>query len=222
MLSHRCWNRQIFGGAKDFCPNYPKIARKIFGLHFMRFSYEFGRHFFKSKHVGRHFCSYFYGVFIDFSENFRRFSQSFCIFPLILSGFSPNQNVWGWACTSCTPASHTTGLAYKNTSCGCGVSKLMKCLFKSLGQKSNVRKCPSVCLEIRVFTYLLLWQLCPSSHTFLARQSQFRQPSQKSFEQRKEMTFDCEPANIRAVVVRGWYCPSSQNLIKSFGWNHGE
>jgi len=80
----------------------------------------------------------------------------------------------------------------------------MKCLFKNLGQKSNVRKCPSVCLEIWVFfTHLLVWQLCPSPYTFLTRQSHFRQLSQKSFEQRKEMTFDCGLANVRAVVVRG-------------------
>jgi len=69
----------------------------------------------------------------------------------------------------------------------------MKCLFKSMGQKSNVRKCPSVFLEIRVFSTLtvLVWQLFPSPYTFLVRQSHFRQLSQKSFEQRKEMTLDC-------------------------------
>ena len=27
---HRCRNRQIFWGAKDFCPNLPKLARKVF------------------------------------------------------------------------------------------------------------------------------------------------------------------------------------------------
>jgi len=48
-----------------------------------------------------------------------------------------------------------------------------------------------------------VWQLCPSPYTFLARQSHFRQLSQKSFEQRKEMTLDWRPANIRAAVVRG-------------------
>jgi len=26
---HRCRSRQIFGGAKDFSPNFTKIARKI-------------------------------------------------------------------------------------------------------------------------------------------------------------------------------------------------
>jgi len=38
-----------------------------------------------------------------------------------------------------------------------------------------------------------------SCAAFLARQSN---PSQKSFEQRKEMTFDGRLANIRAPVVR--------------------
>jgi len=28
MKRHRCKSWQIFGGAKDFCPNFPKIARK--------------------------------------------------------------------------------------------------------------------------------------------------------------------------------------------------
>jgi len=27
-LLHRCRSRQIFGGAKDFCPNFLKLARK--------------------------------------------------------------------------------------------------------------------------------------------------------------------------------------------------
>jgi len=46
------------------------------------------------------------------------------------------------------------------TSCGCGVSKLLKCLFKSLGQKSNVRKYPSVCLETRIFLHTYLCGNC--------------------------------------------------------------
>jgi len=90
----------------------------------------------------------------------------------------------------------------------------MKCLLKSQ-VKSNVLKFPSVCLQIKAFlTHLLGGQLCPSPYTFLARQSHFRLPSQKSFEQRKEMTFDRRPANIEASVIRGLYCPSSQNLME--------
>jgi len=56
-------------------------------------------------------------------------------------------------------------------------------------------------------------QLCPSPYTFLSRQSHFPHPSQKSFEQRKEITFDRRLANITAPVVRGLYCPP-QNLIQ--------
>ena len=62
---------------------------------------------------------------------------------------------------------------------------------------------PVFVLKLKFFTHLLVWQLCPSPYTFLASQSHFRQFSQKSFEQRKEMTFDCGLANIRAAVVRG-------------------
>jgi len=80
---------------------------------------------------------------------------------------------------------------------------------------SNVLKCPSVCLEIRAFsTHLLGGQLCRIPYTFLARQSHFRHRSQKSFEQRKEVTFDSRLENVRALVIRGSHCPSSQNLIK--------
>jgi len=28
------------------------------------------------------------------------------------------------------------------------------------------------------------------------------------------MTFDCRLANVSALLVRGIYCPSSQNLLK--------
>ena len=30
LLCHRCSSRQIFWGAKDICPNFPKLARKVF------------------------------------------------------------------------------------------------------------------------------------------------------------------------------------------------
>jgi len=54
------------------------------------------------------------------------------------------------------------------------------------GQKPNVRKFSSVCLEVRVFlTHLFVWQLCPSPYTFLARQSRSHHLSEKSFEKGK-------------------------------------
>ena len=39
-------------------------------------------------------------------------------------------------------------------------------------------------------------------------------PSQKSLEQRKEMTFDRRLPNITDLVLRGLYCSFSENLIK--------
>jgi len=36
------------------------------------------------------------------------------------------------------------------------------------------------------------------------------------------MTFDGRLANVRAMVVRGIYCLSSQNLMKKTAWNHGK
>jgi len=50
--------------------------------------------------------------------------------------------------------------------------------------------------------------------TFLSIQSHFPHPSQKSFEQIKEMTFDRRLANVTDPVVRGLYFPSTQNLIQ--------
>jgi len=34
-VDHRCKSRKIFGGAKDFCPNFSKLARKIMFGHFL-------------------------------------------------------------------------------------------------------------------------------------------------------------------------------------------
>jgi len=52
---------------------------------------------------------------------------------------------------------------------------------------------PVFLLKLGLFCTLTVhvWQLYTSPYTFLARQSHFRQFSQKSFEQRKEMTLDC-------------------------------
>ena len=74
--THRCRSRQIFKGAKDFCPNFPKFAWKNFGPLLARiFSHEdrfsddlqqkkrsscdFGRHFFQIKARWASFCLYF-------------------------------------------------------------------------------------------------------------------------------------------------------------------
>jgi len=49
---------------------------------------------------------------------------------------------------------------------------------------------------------------------FLSIQSNFPHPSQKYFEQNKEMTFDRKLANVTDPVIRGLYYPSTQNLIQ--------
>ena len=53
--NRRCRSRKIFGGAKELGPDFPKIAPKNFRPLFMQFSCDFGCHFFKSNHIGRHF-----------------------------------------------------------------------------------------------------------------------------------------------------------------------
>jgi len=94
-LIHSCRSRQIFGGAKDFCPNLLKLARKNFGPLFVlmktvfrmsakrKSSCDFRRHFFKPKHIGRLFCSYFQDVcpdlriFTDFAHSSTDFAMIF-------------------------------------------------------------------------------------------------------------------------------------------------
>ena len=109
----RCRNRENFGGAKEFCPDSPKLAQKIlkyFKINDVQkkafhvnsgalwspkksFSYQFGRHYFQIKACWAPFF---------LSGSFRTFSK-------ILRGFAPNQNFWG---CSCTPASYTSVFIY--------------------------------------------------------------------------------------------------------------
>ena len=94
----------FFLGAKDFCSNSRKLARKklrkkkwppkksspcYIGRRWAPFSLIFST-----------FCTYFHG----FCE---RFSEILSRFPRILSEFSPNQNFWGCACTPFAPAPTT-------------------------------------------------------------------------------------------------------------------
>jgi len=90
----------------------------------------------------------------------------------------------------------------------------MKSLLKNLGQiqRAKVPRCLS--WNLGFLTHLLGEQLCPSPYTFLSRQNRFSHPSQKSFEQRKEITFDSRLPNITDLVFQGLYCPSSENLMK--------
>jgi len=80
-LRHRCRSRQIFRGAKDFCPKSPKLARKTPKK---ISSCDFGWLFFKSKHVGHHFCSGFQG----FCDVFRDFDKISTDFARILRDFA--------------------------------------------------------------------------------------------------------------------------------------
>jgi len=84
---HKFKSREIFGVAKDFCPNIPKLSRNVFcatftykfsptkimktffGVtSFMRFSANLGRHFLKSSKVGRHFQADFQECCPDFQQ----------------------------------------------------------------------------------------------------------------------------------------------------------
>jgi len=86
-------------------------------------------------------------------------------------------------------------------------------VYSKVSVKSSLLMCPNVCFEIRAFlTYLGAFSSNPS--TFLSIQSHFPHPSQKSFEQNKEMTFGRRLANVTDPVVRGLYCPSTQHLIE--------
>jgi len=86
-------------------------------------------------------------------------------------------------------------------------------VYSKVSAKSGLLKCPNVCFEIRAFlTYLGAILSNPSA--FLSSQSHFPRPSEKSFEQSKEITFDRRLANVNDPVVRGLYCPSTQNLIQ--------
>jgi len=133
---HRCRSRQNFLGAKDFCPNFLKLARKIFGPLFVRtFSQadllsewppKSGPSFhmvvvpktgpsYGCTDVGCHFfqikprCAPFLS---RFSGIWQRFSQILPIFPRILPRFSEilpgfSPNQNFWG-YACTPTSYTT------------------------------------------------------------------------------------------------------------------
>ena len=102
-IGHRSRSRQIFGGAKDFCPDFLKLARKNFGPLFVRiFSHEDRFWNKKGFHVIQHTLggaiflnqSTLDAIFAVFSECLPRFSgvlprfsQSLPRFPRILQIF---------------------------------------------------------------------------------------------------------------------------------------
>ena len=99
-IGHRIRSRQIFGGAKDFCLNFLKLARKSFGPLFVRIfpmktvfgikkSFHVNLHtlranFFKPKHVGRHFCR----IFRKFAQILWGFAKVFIDFAQISADFA--------------------------------------------------------------------------------------------------------------------------------------
>ena len=89
---HRWKSRHIFAGVKDFCPNFPKLSRIIFGPLFVwifshedhisddiqkKSSSDFGRHFFQIKTCWARFLLVFSGSLPRFSGFLRRFHK-FC------------------------------------------------------------------------------------------------------------------------------------------------
>ena len=102
-IGHRCRSTQIFGGAKDFCPNFLKLARKyldhflceyflmktVFGMKkiFHVILHTLGATFFKPKHAGHHFC----GICREFAQSFRGFAKVFTDFAQISADFADFQ-----------------------------------------------------------------------------------------------------------------------------------
>jgi len=99
---HYCSSRQIFGGAKDLFPNFPKHARKGFCA---TFAYKISptkiiMTFFWCDLQKRSSC-----VFLQTLGAIFEVKQLLVKF---LPRFSANQTFWGCACTHCTPTSNTT------------------------------------------------------------------------------------------------------------------
>ena len=129
-LPHRCRGRHIFGIAKDFFPNFPKLARNIFVRLFLQIishkdplfgmTSKNGLHvffckrwvpFLKSNNVARHFWNQA-TLRAIFAQSFRDFAQILEILPRlsgILPRFSTNHN-FCWC--ACTPVSYTTELSH--------------------------------------------------------------------------------------------------------------
>jgi len=111
--SHRCRSRQIFRVAKDFCPNFPKLAWKVFCA---TFAYKFSptkimKTFFWCDLQKTSSCAFLQtlGATVWNQITFGAiFSVILPGFSEILIKFSIYQNFWVCAFTQCTPASYTT------------------------------------------------------------------------------------------------------------------
>ena len=103
--THRCRSRLSFGGAKGFCPYFPKVARKLVST-FLRWLPK------KDLHVILPTLGAFFSnqttlgaIFAGILVRFSKICPDFYRVCLDFQGFSPNQNFWVCACT---PASYTT------------------------------------------------------------------------------------------------------------------
>jgi len=164
-------------------PEFPTLARKNFGPLLVRiFSHEdlIGRHFFKSKHVRRHFSNKktlgaifqikrrwapFLLVFSEFAQIFRDFTKVFTDFFQISLDFArifrdfvrifTNQNFWGCTCTPCTLASCTTGFVCKTTAAEhqfkCSPFLIMGITFMVIGSFSSGCNTSSFRENFRIF-----------------------------------------------------------------------
>jgi len=56
--------------------------------------------------------------------------------------------------------------------------------------------------------------IAPQSLHLTLQTKSFPHPSQNSLEQRKEITFDRRLPYVTDLVFRGFYCPSSENLME--------
>jgi len=172
---------QIFGGAKNFCPNFPKLARNNFGplvvgiiSHDDCFRDDLQKKVFMfilhtsgtiSVHIFREFVQifrYFAKVFTDFAQISADFARIFRDFP----GFSTNQNFWGCAWTSCTPPPPTPMVV---TVQGCETRKMHfnffipdnpKLLVFSLHNKNLKLSTPdnSAKTRIEIINKLVIWR----------------------------------------------------------------
>ena len=98
-------------------------------------------------------------------------------------------------------------------------------VYSQASAKSSLLKCPNVCFEIRAFLTHLGEIFLQSLHLPLHPKPLFPHPSQKSFEQNKEMTFDRRLASLIrefevyiAPPLKIWYkrfCMKSRWIVKA-------
>ena len=108
--THRCWSRQIFGGAKDFCPSLYKLARKAFRQLYV-WVYPPTRVIFgiTSNEDGLNVIlstldSTFSRIFRNFAQNFRYFAHIFRDFARIFRVCMDVRQTKNFGCALAPPA----------------------------------------------------------------------------------------------------------------------